>query len=408
MVEYLQRLFQAYYKGVPLADLKPAKFNNREFAFIIWNARGMIRHKGFFSVEDYKDFLIKKAPIHVYYSAALYNSPWKDRMDLKDYKGCDLIFDIDCDHIETACKQEHDSWICKDCGKKGKGPAPRECPKCSNARMKEETWLCDECLEVSKTETRKLVDDFLVPDFGLGLDELEIYFSGHRGYHVHVEVEQYLSLTSDERREISDYITSTGINIENMGFFTNSQGIHGFKLEDPGWRGKLANHLLEELENIKDETTSSIFPEKLATLLGESYPILKKRLIKGDTNWTLQGIKGGNWNRILKHLIDNTHVEIDVPVTIDVHRLIRAPSSLHGKTGFKICKLERDELDGFDPFLDPIVFRGNEETVKIINPTPPFRVGENAFGPYEVDEPVSLPLEAAVYLLCKKKAVVME
>jgi DNA primase catalytic subunit len=55
--------------------------------------------------------------------------------------------------------------------------------------------------------------------------------------------------------------------------------------------------------------------------------------------------------------------ETDEPVTSDVKRLIRLPTSLHGKTGFCVVPLGIDEVKGFDPLTDAVVMP--EDTVRV-------------------------------------------
>ena len=50
-------------------------------------------------------------------------------------------------------------------------------------------------------------------DFGFSLDELHVFFSGHRGYHVHVEEESVRSLDAMARKEIVDYVTGLGLTV---------------------------------------------------------------------------------------------------------------------------------------------------------------------------------------------------
>ncbi|MCI4372830.1 MAG: DNA primase catalytic subunit PriS, partial [Thermoplasmata archaeon] len=47
--------------------------------------------------------------------------------------------------------------------------------------------------------------------------------------------------------------------------------------------------------------------------------------------------------------------ETDAPVTTDVHRLIRLPSSLHGGTGFRVVPLTRNALERFEPLRDALI-----------------------------------------------------
>jgi DNA primase small subunit len=80
------------------------------------------------------------------------------------------------------------------------------------------TWVCEGCLETAKREIFKLIDDFIVPDFGVSLGEIEICFSGHRGYHLHIVSEGVRGLTGDGRREIADYVRGIGLDPKEHGF----------------------------------------------------------------------------------------------------------------------------------------------------------------------------------------------
>jgi DNA primase small subunit len=55
--------------------------------------------------------------------------------------------------------------------------------------------------------------------------------------------------------------------------------------------------------------------------------------------------------------------ETDEPVTSDIKRLIRLPTSLHGKTGFCVVPLSIDEVKAFDPLKDAVVLP--EAAVKV-------------------------------------------
>ena len=52
--------------------------------------------------------------------------------------------------------------------------------------------------------------------------------------------------------------------------------------------------------------------------------------------------------------------ETDEPVTCDIKRLIRLPGSLHGKTGFKVVKINLEKLKNFNPLNDAIAISENE------------------------------------------------
>ena len=53
----------------------------------------------------------------------------------------------------------------------------------------------------------------LEKDFGFAANELHVFFSGHRGYHVHVEDEAVRSLDALARKEIVDYVTGLGLSV---------------------------------------------------------------------------------------------------------------------------------------------------------------------------------------------------
>ena len=71
----------------------------RELAFMYYGKDFMQRHLAFTEKETFNRFLASRVPTHVYYSTALYQNPSAPTMDAKVWKGADLIFDLDADHI---------------------------------------------------------------------------------------------------------------------------------------------------------------------------------------------------------------------------------------------------------------------------------------------------------------------
>ena len=57
--------------------------------------------------------------------------------------------------------------------------------------------------------------------------------------------------------------------------------------------------------------------------------------------------------------------ETDEPVTSDIKRLIRMPSSLHGKTGLQVIPMSRDALDEFRPLRDAVPPAWTDEPVRV-------------------------------------------
>src|SRR5512136_760299 len=139
----------------------------------------MRRHKSYVSREELVDYIRSMVPAHLYHSAAYYQRPGAPTMREKSWQSADLIFDLDADHLRKAPKSYK------------------------------------EMLDLVKKETLKLLD-FLMGDFGLSEKNISVVFSGGRGYHIHARDPQVLELGSDERREIVDYLTGTGLEIERF------------------------------------------------------------------------------------------------------------------------------------------------------------------------------------------------
>ena len=57
--------------------------------------------------------------------------------------------------------------------------------------------------------------------------------------------------------------------------------------------------------------------------------------------------------------------ETDEPVTSDIKRLIRMPSSLHGKTGLQVVPMSRDEIDDFRPLRDAVRQAWTDDSVRM-------------------------------------------
>lgn len=152
-------LISDYYMKAPLYE--PPDFVNREFG-IRKNGEKMVRHKAFSSVHKLRTFLIETAPDHVYFSSSKYADPAAYPMEDKKqgWRGSDLVFDIDYDHL--------------------KRPTLREAKKQS-----------EKLLVILKDQ--------------LGFKEILYVDSGSRGFHVHVHDACVQKLDNAERREIADF-----------------------------------------------------------------------------------------------------------------------------------------------------------------------------------------------------------
>lgn len=171
--------FRAYYRE---RDLElPPRFARREYGFMFWEAGMMQRHKSFKSAAELKRFLGGNVPMHVYYSSAYYETPGAPTMEEKGWLGADLVFDLDADHIERVKGMPYEAM-----------------------------------LEEVRREIVRIVDGYLLADFGFDPSALLITFSGGRGYHIHVRDPRVWELGSHERREIVDYITGTELDADAL------------------------------------------------------------------------------------------------------------------------------------------------------------------------------------------------
>ena len=419
---YLKKLFQAYYQEKQFDFPKVSSFNLREFGLIPWEKKVyMKRHMSFDNPDVLGSYLINDAPRHLYTSGSLYLKPDAPDMSNKKYQGCDFIIDIDVDHFYTPCKDQHDLWICKDCGDEGTG-MPKICPKCKGSKFTKISWVCDQCLDVAKNEISKLLFNFLIPDFGIDEKKMKIAFSGHRGYHLKIESEDLRKLNSEERREIIDYVSGKNINFEVLGLNERSSIIYGLLEENIGWSQKLMKKIIEILnqpENViedmlLDKNLFGFTPFYVRSFLNYKNDFLDL-ITKGERNvWAIEGFSLNKWKKFLRGIVNLIGIELDEPVSIDIHRLIRYPGSLHGKTGFKAQEIELNELDDFKPLdesnekLDPIVFKSKKKITQkleiVENKLPITTIKGESFGPYVKGEKIEVPHHFAVFLLCKEVA----
>ena len=139
-IAFLKKRFSDYYKEIDL--YLPDRFGRREWGFMFLGESFMQRHLAFQSADKVKQFLVQKTPAHVYHSSAYYEKPVARTMAEKNWLGADLIFDLDADHIKGAEKMSY-----------------------------------QETLQRVKEEFLRLIDDFLLSDFGFKEKQLMIVFS---------------------------------------------------------------------------------------------------------------------------------------------------------------------------------------------------------------------------------------
>jgi DNA primase small subunit len=397
-VRFVMSAFSNHYREAPL--LVPDRFAKREFGFMFFDRDFVMRHLGFQSRAALKNYLVEQVPSHAYYSCAYYEKPDAPTMVEKKWLGADLIFDLDADHVEGA----------------------KDLPY-------------EKMLERVKEEVKRLIDEFLLGDFGFSEENLKIVFSGGRGYHVHVNDPKVLKLSSHERREIVDYVTGTDLDMNwvfpetpfELGRFKDRISSEHKRIlpspEEGGWRSRIrrgVDALLDELEKL-DRTQA----EKLISdIVSGSGKEMGEKTIHGLYDDLFAGKAGRRgvdkmrsedtfevfsekrhadaFLRIVELRVKvRMRGETDEPVTSDIKRLIRLPSSLHGKTGFEVIPMTRERLDEFDPFRDAVPKAFGDRIVRVqCDEAVRFSLKDN---PFSLEPGVNeVPEYAAVYAVCRR------
>jgi len=396
-LEPIKEAFRRYYRSHSSLVFVP-EIERREFMFM--DFQGTVkRHIRIRNIDELRFKLENEAPLHSYYSVATYEDPGAKDMGSKGLKSAELLFDIDTDLLEVACRREHDHWRCESCGNKGPWPAPEKCPECGSKRIKTFKWICPVCLEAAKKEAFKLMD-ILSSDFGIKQESILVAYTGNRGYHIRVRDKRAMDLDKISRREIADHLS--GFGMDPMSFVVSREGVSLPKIDEGGWRGRFSRLLL----SIVDGSPPDWVNEKTSSYI-KSIPMLKDAILEGKR---LFGI-GSKAVRMLRGLVikmrDELGVRIDVDVTSDPHRFTRIPNSLHGKSGLRAVTLTPLELEFFDPLTMAIGLKGGDLKVKIVEPVPEFELGGAKFGPYDEGSEMRLPIETATFIVLKGRGVLV-
>ena len=350
--------FGDYYRSKTIDDIwTPPRFKNREWMFIPWGSKPPDRHRGFREKKELLQYLQQRGPHSCFHSTAYYDSPSERKMSEKGWKGADLIFDLDGDHLPGVSDNDFPTMI---------------------EKIQEQAWT--------------LWSEFLLPEFGFDEKYIQTSFSGHRGFHIHYRNPGLLHLDSNARRQLVNHIRGEGINVQTILSGPQSSwqnrihnGIESIttKLNIIDSGGVQAEDTLEELHNIIDKRKTShgfsvtsysknrikelaesasdnrrisrLMNDNSLRVFGDQNTSIFWELIKGDTSVVL-----GNAG------------ETDESVTVDTKRVIRWIGSLHGKCGLRVTEipLERLNPDGsnpYNPLLESTAFSSSKKFDVTIN-----------------------------------------
>ncbi len=360
--EFIHNVLRSYYSShtVPAPpDIAEREFGAGVDKKIDW------RHMSFMNEQQLNAYLRANVPFYISYSAGYYEFPEARPMQKKNWLGADLIFDFDADEYETNCTH----------------------PK---------NMVCDICMGRVKEECIKVMEEFLIPEFGFEKKDLHVMFSGNRGYHIHIRREDVRELDQNARKEIIDYITASGLkperHIRRVG-----KRLVGPKPSDWGWPGKVARRISAEI--------SSGSEKSIARIMGVSPATARKILAKKEAvvggiahgDWDQVSLSPKTWQRAFGLVAVGMSADVDRAVTMDTSRLIRLPNSIHGGTGLVACEVP--DIERFAYYKDPVVL-GDGEVRVIPTATMDIPLKDKVFE-LEKGKQTSLPEYAAFYCAAK-------
>ncbi|MCH2638133.1 MAG: hypothetical protein MKZ56_07220, partial [Candidatus Thalassarchaeum sp.] len=395
--------FAEYYKSCTIDDIWiPPRLRSREWMFDGFDDRPPERHRGFRKPDELLAHVIRKIPKSCFYSTAYYIDPNQRSMKDKQLQGADLIFDLDGDHLPGVSDGDFPTMI-----------------------------------HVIQEQAHQLWSDFLEPEFGFDEKYLQVTFSGHRGFHLHYRSPEIWSLDSQARREIVSHIKGEGVDVQVL-----LQG------PDCAWKRRIisgVDSVLNKLDIAAHDNAEGRMAVKELKAIVDSRIGRPNCLVKSCGNKTIQAIAekvqdSGRRARLIDGFssgelvpvfggrsggsqFDNTFVELvkgdssvvlgnagetDEVVTIDLKRVIRWPTSLHGKSGLQVVEFPVNRLDPhgsnpFDPLTEAIPWAmGDEEVdVKATRSEVKYRIGSSE-GELEEGNLYTVEEATATFLVLKQ------
>lgn len=355
--EFVKNILTEYYSK---ASFEIRNIEQREFG-VGYKKKIDARHLSFPNLQEFRRYLVSNIPLFVSHSSSYYEFPGATPIGKKVRRGADLIFDLDI-HSEGKYSA-YSNW------------------------------------EKIKEETARLVNDFLVSDFGIQKKNILVVFSGNRGYHAHVRGTSFEKLGSDERKEIVEYIS--GMGLDYLEFFPPQRSgkrekLIGPRPDESGYRGRFSRAAISLLENN---------PSKISRIFSDEN---RRKLF-------IDGIRKGNWSRSslgfrdllmrLKVVADSLpvkSVETDFPVTTDLSKLIRVPNSIHGSTGFVAAVVE--DLGKFDPGKNVLLETEKEVKIRFTEDVPELLLRGETTGPFKKSDEKRMDGALALFYILKESA----
>ncbi|MCZ7403320.1 MAG: DNA primase catalytic subunit PriS [Candidatus Methanoperedens sp.] len=457
--QYLRKRFGDYYQTSNLT--LPPELERREWGFIFFDELPevvMRRHKAFSRENEAFDYIRGMVPAHVYHSAAYYKFPGAATMKEKQWQGADLIFDLDADHLPMKARSYAEmlsnvktetmkllDFLLDDFG----FPESNISAVFSGGRGYHIHVRDPKVLALESAERREIVD--YVSGTGLSIDFL-FKSAKHKVYDdgkfKKKELDSSRKITSFEDKSggfgwgkrISKYLVRflRDISIKDETEAQNqiAELMRNYYSKKPNYDTipeDIANHIIrmknenrkigiekivEEVGINKNRVRNFLMSHDLLDYKREATIIFKKIRNMSNSPETLDRIENQGiiddsfiFDAIVQKAIEDNIIYLgsahtDEPVTADIRRLIRVPSSLHGGSGMRVVPLTLAGLSKFEPLNDAVVFSEKETKIDILKPLKPQNSMVEMKGKsFTVKEGINtLPEYAAMYLMCRGAA----
>ncbi|HEY9245997.1 MAG TPA: DNA primase catalytic subunit PriS [Candidatus Methanoperedens sp.] len=457
--QYLRKKFGDYYQT--FEPTLPPDFTKREWGFIFFEELPevvMHRHKAFSSEGEAFEYIRGMVPAHVYHSAAYYEFPGAGTMKEKQWEGADLIFDLDADHLPQKAgsyagmlenvKKETGKlleFLLDDFGFSGNDIGI----VFSGGRGYHIHVRDPKVMTLGSAERREIVD--YVGGTGLAVDFLfktakHVVYETGRFKKTELESSRKISSFDDARggfgwgKRISRYIIHfvEGISTVEEREALNEilKLIKNYNFKKASIR-KFPEDITDRIKKIRSENRKTGI-QKIADEVGISVEQARDILIINGLwdfkpeamaklrnireiaqnpgaldNIANKGILGDSYifDAIVEKAIEDNSINLgsahtDEPVTADIRRLIRMPSSLHGGSGMRVVPLALSGFEKFEPLIDAVVFGEKDIRIEMIPPLKPQNsLVEMKGKSFRVEEGINtLPEYAAIYLMCRGAA----
>ncbi len=296
-------------------------FSRREFGFVSLNGK-FFRNYSFEEPKELQDFMIDRCPTDAYIGAVYDEPPSRETPIHKlEWIGHELVFDIDINDYDAVRK-----YVC-DCTGAGQ--------------------VCIKCWQLINVSIM-VIDETLRRDFGM--NEIVWVFSGRRGVHAWVGDRVGFNLGRDQRQSIIDYMSVVRGEDETARIQDRTKLRYDF-------RKRIESTVFEYyLKNVrrKDLIELGLSASAASSIIKQ----LKHQEGRVDDNLARDfNYKLGKVNKY-DEIIRRWAPRIDHKVSIDLRRLLRMPTSIHGKTGCVARILDPDprKIFNFDPDNEPSIF----------------------------------------------------